>query len=147
MSLPAHCPRCGDVIGVVNDEMMSLAAEGYIGRSIFKKPDVKGFFDAMDRATGTKDAQWDQDAPCRGTHGQSVRETLRRKFFNLIKIERTSYPDGSSSSWEEYDGPSSGMKFLLFLFYVKVLRNDVYTTNGKDWVWPFLKVSDIRTRV
>lgn len=145
MFLPRHCPKCGDIIGIVNDRIMSLAAEGCIGHSVFKKPDVKGFFDFIDREQGLKDVQWDKNASCKGSHGSPVKETIGRKLGGLIKVEQTTYPDGSCSSpINHYIGPSSGRKFLMLLIYVKVFRNDVY---GKEWIWPFLSVSEIKAKV
>ena len=93
---------------------------------------------------GLENAQWDKDASCKGTHGSPARETIGRKLRGLIKVERTTYPDGSRSSpVNHYIGPSSGWKFLMLLLHVKVFRNDVY---GKEWIWPFLSVSEIKAR-
>jgi len=134
MSTPAFCPTCGDTIGTVSSEMAALVVRDTIGRSVFTKPDTKGFFDTMDRLRGGDMSNVDPNASCRGTHGEPVRETIGQGCFGLVRTERESWPDGSSDRWKAADKPDTGLKRLLLALYIKTHRQDVFV-NGIGWVF------------
>jgi len=118
MSVPCHCPYCGDVVGVKNHRG---------GKHLVPRR-YKGI--------------WNKKAPCKGNHDKPVEEIVGKTLAGLITVERTRYPDGSCTpEVNQYTGSTEGWQFMLLVFYVKVLRNPV---RAKGWIWPFSSMFAIR---
>ncbi len=107
MSIPLDCPKCHEMIGVIN---------GFSGGALRV---------CMSNVP---------ECPGKGKHKKPVR-TEKSKLFGLIKEVTVNYPEtDTNSSWCEYIGAKK--KFLVWLAIVFGTDGGI-TINGKWCWWEF----------